>query len=74
VGKTLEPARHAALPALTLVVGSPDAVARAEGRPVQERLRNAVDLAGYVRALSGQGSADTLAAACWVQRMGWLTS
>ncbi len=49
--------------ALTLVVGSPDAVARAEGRPVQERLRNAVDLAGYVRALSGQGSADTLAAA-----------
>ncbi|HEX5045017.1 MAG TPA: hypothetical protein VFV75_19140 [Candidatus Polarisedimenticolaceae bacterium] len=48
---------------LTLVVGSPDAVARAEGRPVQERLRNAVDLAGYVRALSGQGSADTLTAA-----------
>jgi hypothetical protein len=30
---------------------------------VQERLRNAVDLAGYVRALSGQGSADTLTAA-----------
>jgi hypothetical protein len=49
--------------ALTLVVGSPDAVARAEGRPVVERLRNAVDLAGYVRALSGQGSADTLTAA-----------
>jgi len=48
---------------LTLVVGSPDTVARAEGRPVQERLRNAVDLAGYVRALSGQGSADTLTAA-----------
>ena len=49
--------------ALTLVVGSPEAVARAEGRPVQERLRNAVDLEGYVRALSGQGSADLLTAA-----------
>jgi hypothetical protein len=48
---------------VTLVVGSPETVARAEGRPIQERLRNAVDLEGYVLALSGQGSADTLTAA-----------
>ena len=40
-----------------------EAVARAEGRPVQERLRNAVDLPGYVRALSGQGAPDLLTAA-----------
>lgn len=49
--------------ALTLVVGSADAVARAEGRPAQERLRNAVDLPGYVRALGEKGAEDLLIAA-----------
>jgi hypothetical protein len=66
VERTLELVVPEGLPdrtSLTLVVGGPDAVARAEGRPAQERLRNAVDLEGYVLALGEKGGEDLLTAA-----------